>query len=303
MLLKLLETHNVATTALLTNYWKSVAKSKENWAALSIKPGVRENDLFKDEFLQHFIDTDGRTKHAAEERLDLRMWLPLATRTRFFRRTVSDAVKSKRVEQVIILGSGFDTLAVRKSKYTSDFGVRFFEVDKPNVLACKRDIYERAGIAPNAIYIPLEYTSDNLMPALQDAGVDFSRPTLILWEGNTFYLEKEEVIQILHKLAENFPTVVVAFDYMHTQMHEEASSIDAESRDISIQHTLTTFAQKKSPFKAFFTPSEIASLCQTLGIGCGIDKTAADLAIEYEVDDEPYYTAKPYSVVSFSRGV
>lgn len=301
MLLELLNIHNVATTALLTNYWKSVSRLKSNWENICIKPGDRPTDLFKDNFLQYFIDSEGKTKSAAEERLDKHMWLPLATRTRFFRRSISDAVKHKHAKQIIILGSGFDTLAVRKAKYTKDFNIAFFEVDKPSILACKTAIYNQIGIDKNATYIPLEYTSDNLTSAFQEAGVNFSKSTIILWEGNTFYLEKEEVIKILQKLSECFPSIIVMFDYMHTQMQTNAKSIDSASNNSSIQTTLSTFSQKNSPFKAFFTSEEIEGLGNTLGIQLVIDKTAADLAIEYQVDSDPYYTAKPYHVVNLER--
>ncbi|ARB91821.1 class I SAM-dependent methyltransferase [Legionella longbeachae] len=296
---KILKDHNVATTSLLANYWKNEAKSKENWLSLTQMQGTRENDLFKDPLMQNFVNE--QVKEEAEQRLDKRMWLPLATRTRFFRQTVSDAVKNKEVKQVIILGSGFDTLPARKIKYTQQFGVRFFEIDQPQILKCKEQIYAEQCIHKNATYIPLDYVNGDLIAALTNNDIDFTKPTLILWEGNTFYLEKEDVLRILRDLSSKFSHMVITFDYMHTLMQTSTQQLDSSAKEKCLEKTLDEFASKKSPFKAFFEPGEIVSLCTKLGIQCVDHKTAAQLAKEYEVDQEPYYTAETYSMVTFEH--
>ena len=190
----LLKEYNISTTAVLANYWKTEAKSKKNWPAICQQPGGRERDLFKDSLMGHFFDAEA--KQDAVERLDPRMWLSLASRTRFFRRTVSHAVKHKAVKQVIILGSGFDTLPARKIKYTNELGVTFFEIDQSHLLACKQAIYAENHVDKNADYIGIDYVKENLIEQLKMHAVDFTVPTLILWEGNTFYLDKTDVINI-----------------------------------------------------------------------------------------------------------
>lgn len=294
---KILKEHNVATTSLLANYWKNQAKSKENWPTLTQKQGTREKDLFKDPLMQNFVSE--QVKEEAEQRLDKRMWLPLATRTRFFRRTVSDAVKNKEVKQVIILGSGFDTLPARKMKYTQQLGVRFFEIDQPQILKCKEQIYAEQQVNKNATYIGLDYVKGDLIAELTKNDIDFTKPTLILWEGNTFYLEKEEVIRILRDLSSKFSHLIITFDYMHALMQTGKQQLDSSAKEKSLETTLDEFASKKSPFKTFFEPNEIVSLCRELGIQCVDHKTAAELAKEYQVDQAPYYTAETYSMVTF----
>lgn len=297
MLKKLLETYNVATTALLANYWKHAAKSKSNWPEFTQEQGEREKDLFKDTNLAHFIDAD--VQREAEARLDKRMWLPLATRTRFFRRTVSHAIKTQDIKQVVILGSGFDTLPVRKSKYTRNFGVKFFEVDQPELLSCKQAIYEQYGINKNADYIALDYVKQNLIQALSDNGLDRDQPTLILWEGNTFYLEKSDVQDILRNLANHFSNVTITFDYMHEAMQTQTQALDQASSAACLESTLEQFKKSQSPFKAFFAPNEIVAFCESLSMQCLQHQTAAELAKEYQVDNAPYYTAETYSLVTF----
>ena len=299
MLKALLETHNVATTALLALYWKHIAKSKENWPEVCQTTGSREKDLFKDDYLKLFINDD--VKHEAEQRLDKRMWLPVATRTRFFRRTVSEAVKKQNIQQVIILGSGFDTLPVRKSKYTQNTGVRFFEVDQPELLSCKEAIYKQYDINKNADYIKLDYVKQNLIEALIGHGLDRNQPTLILWEGNTFYLEKTEVEAILRQLAEHFPHIIITFDYMHNTMQTQTQALDQASHEACLENTLSQFKKSQSPFKSFFVPADLVDFCESLGMNCMQHKTAAELAQEYQVDDAPYYTAETYSLMTVGR--
>ncbi|PWY57676.1 SAM-dependent methyltransferase [Legionella qingyii] len=296
---KILKENNVATTSLLANYWKKESKSKENWPTLTQKQGTREKDLFKDPLMQNFANE--QVKEEAEQRLDKRMWLPLATRTRFFRRTVSDAVKNKDVKQIVILGSGFDTLPVRKMKYTQQFGARFFEIDQPHILKCKEQIYSEQNINKNATYIGLDYVKGDLIAELTNNDIDFTKPTLILWEGNTFYLEKEDVIRILRELSSKFSHLIISFDYMHTLMQTGAQQLDSSAKENCLEKTLDEFATKKSPFKTFFEPNEIVLLCQKLGIQCIDHKTAAELAKEYKVDQEPYYTAETYSMITFEH--
>lgn len=292
----LLAEYNVATTALLAIYWKNVAKQKVEWPTLTQQQGGRDKDLFKDPIMPLFINDD--IKVAAEARLNRMQWLPLATRTLYFRRIVSAGIKKDSITQVLILGSGFDTLAVRKKKY----GVSFFEIDQAKLLQCKEAIYKQHGIDKNAWFAGIDYVKDNLLDALKsNPSLDCNKPTMILWEGNTFYLEKTDALRILRELSSYFSRLTITFDYMHATMKSDTGQLDNDANATSLQTTLQQFEANKSPFKTFFSPDEIVAICKELGMQCISHKTAAELAIDYDVDKEPYYTAKPYSVVAFRK--
>lgn len=286
------EFEGVSKTSFLASYWKNKAKSKDNWPELVQKPGARSKDLFKDSFMTHFVDPE--IGDEAERLLDKKMWLPMATRTRFFRRTISQAVKKQEVKQVILLGGGLDTLAVRKKKYSELFDVKFFEVDQANILNCKQDIYKQSNLHTNAKYIKIDYVKEDLITHLREHEVDFSKPTIILWEGNTFYLEKEDVIRILQNLAQQFSNLIITFDYMHPALstNQQVSTIKTMREE---------FTKRQSPLKTFFKPEELLELCDSLGLQLVDHKTAAELATEYEVDQEPYVTASMYHMVTCSK--
>src|SRR3990167_411269 len=142
MLRKILESHDVTTTAALALYWKSVAKSHTQWDELTVQKGPRQKDLFKDDIMQTLVAQDDTLAQKAREVLPIKMWLPLATRTRFFRRTLSHHIKTNGIQQVILLGGVLDTLAARKEKYPRQHDVKFFEVDHATLLKAKESIYD-----------------------------------------------------------------------------------------------------------------------------------------------------------------
>ena len=88
---------------------------------------------------------------------------------------------------------------------------------------------------------------------------------------------------------------------MHEALQSKTQTLDQVANEKSLEKTLDQFAQKKSPFKTFFAPKDIVSIGEGLGMQCIDHKTAAELAIEYDVDKDPYYTSKPYSMITFEK--
>src|SRR4029450_13815964 len=89
------------------------------------------------------------------------------------------------LDQVIILGAGFDTTAL----HHADSGCRFFEVDHPATQAEKRAILARTpGLGRDIAFGPVDFAKDDLAQALMAAGFETSRPALVSWLGVTMYL-------------------------------------------------------------------------------------------------------------------
>jgi methyltransferase (TIGR00027 family) len=87
--------------------------------------------------------------------------------------------------QVVLLGAGFDSRAVRLADVLD--GARVFEVDHPATQALKR---ERFGDL-RATFVPWNFERDamtTLGARLAALGHDPARPTLTIWEGVTMYL-------------------------------------------------------------------------------------------------------------------
>lgn len=122
------------------------------------------------------------------------------------------------IDQLVILGAGFDTRPYRLPK---DTPVRSFEVDAPKTQAVKRAMLDKAGIlARKVAFVPADFEKDDWLARLVDAGFDVGRPALFLWEGVTMYLDREAIEAILNTVAHCAKDSLLAFDYFTTETLE-----------------------------------------------------------------------------------
>lgn len=101
------------------------------------------------------------------------------------------------LDQVVVLGAGFDTTALRHAQYDC----RFFEVDHPATQADKRAILRRQpGLGARIRFVPVDFARDDLADALLGAGFDAQRPALVSWLGVTMYLPQRLTVATLQGL-------------------------------------------------------------------------------------------------------
>jgi methyltransferase (TIGR00027 family) len=97
---------------------------------------------------------------------------------------IDDAVREAVGEgcgQVVLLGAGFDTRAVRMPELAS---IPVFEVDHPATQAAKRGRLPES----HAVYVAVDFTRDELRERLAEAGLRPDLPAVVVWEGVTPYL-------------------------------------------------------------------------------------------------------------------
>jgi methyltransferase (TIGR00027 family) len=109
----------------------------------------------------------------------------MAERTRFIDGEVTRAIGAE-VEQIVIVGAGYDGRALRFGGGTT----RWIEVDYPATQGDKRRRLAQAGVAenPQVSYVGVDLLRDDLDAALADAGHDPSLPSLFICEGLFAYL-------------------------------------------------------------------------------------------------------------------
>ncbi|MCW5638420.1 MAG: SAM-dependent methyltransferase [Rubrivivax sp.] len=114
------------------------------------------------------------------------------------------------LDQVIVLGAGFDTTALQHA----DSDCRFFEVDHPATQAVKRAaLARRPALGGNIAFVPVDFARDDLARALLAAGFDPARPALVSWLGVTMYLEQRVTVSTLTTLRRILaPGSLVIFD-------------------------------------------------------------------------------------------
>ena len=138
------------------------------------------------------------------------IWGALAHRTRFF----DDAMHSylDSVEQVVILGAGWDTRAYNVIKQAA---VRAFEVDRVETQRQKRKSLEMAKIdSSDVTFATADFNKESWLDALKRVGFDPDKAAFILWEGVTYYLQAEAVEATLQTVATQLAKgSAIAFDY------------------------------------------------------------------------------------------
>jgi len=165
--------------------------------------------LYEDPVVALFLDEDSRE---AADRMAA-SFPPVEAMVKVRTKYLDDVLDSQLRDgfrQVVVLGAGLDTRAVRKASH----GVTYFEIDDPATLALKRRCYERARLNINVTFIPGNYVTDGLVAMLARNGFDFDLPTYFIWEGNTMYLPLAAVKHTLAEIRRAVTRFRLSCDYM-----------------------------------------------------------------------------------------
>jgi methyltransferase (TIGR00027 family) len=121
----------------------------------------------------------------------------MIVRHRFFDDFLQRVTLVEGATQVVLLGAGLDTRALRLS-WPPDTTV--FEVDQPDVLLYKHEVLRRAGASAGCarrVEMPADLTGADWPAQLIDAGLDPSAPSVWLAEGFLFYLTTDSIGTLL----------------------------------------------------------------------------------------------------------
>src|SRR5262249_27939214 len=143
-------------------------------------------------------------------------WLPGGPEYVLARARLVDDLTTARaregLDQLVLLGAGFDTTAYRLDKDLP--GVRLFEGDHPATQAVKGSAAARLGVPRNVQFVAVDFERDDVAKQLIDAGFDPSLRSLVTWLGVSYYLTEEAVARILHQTARLCaPGGSLVFDY------------------------------------------------------------------------------------------
>lgn len=145
---------------------------------------------------------------------------PLASIGRLFTtarsRIAEDALSAaveKGTRQIVILGAGLDTFALRNPHAARE--IRVDEVDHPATQADKRERLAQAHIAlpPWLHFVPVDFECDDLGAKLAAAGFQKTSPSFFTWLGVLTYLTQDAIGSTLDYLA-SIQSSEVVFDYM-----------------------------------------------------------------------------------------
>jgi methyltransferase (TIGR00027 family) len=180
-----------------------------------------------------------------------------AARSRIAEDAVSKAVE-KGVRQIVILGAGLDSFALRNSEVALE--IRIYEVDHPATQAGKRERLAEAQIAlpPWLIFVPVDFERDDLGEALVAAGFQQNMPAFFTWLGVVPYLTEDAIGRTLDFMS-SIPNSEVVFDYM-----EPPEAFSDELRQLEKQRTeqLKKMGERSV---SRFEPAAIAAILRSRG--------------------------------------
>jgi methyltransferase (TIGR00027 family) len=187
--------------------------------------------ILKDPFAMKILheDEEDVLQFANEHPLASIGRLLTAARSRIAEDALSRAVE-RGVRQVVILGAGLDTFALRNPH---DAGICIFEVDHPATQAWKRQRLAAAELAPPPwlTFVPVDFERDDLQLKLSSAGFQRSSAAFFVWLGVVPYLTEGAIGSTLDYMA-SVQNSEVVFDYM-----EHPRAFSEEMRELVKERT------------------------------------------------------------------
>ena len=192
-------------------------------------------------------------------------------------RLIDDAISAagdQDIEQLVILGAGFDSRAYRMTRLR---GVEVFEVDHPDTQAAKqRVLTRRLGILPDHVrFVAVDFGRDDLTSSMSRAGYRESARTFILWEGVTNYLTEDAVDSTLRWCARALAGSTLLFTYVHR---------DILTRPAAFAGTRNLFASLEKAGERFtfgMEPSRVPQYLAERGFSLELDIGAAEYRARY----------------------
>jgi methyltransferase (TIGR00027 family) len=224
--------------------------------------------IYADPVVELFLSD---ASHQAAERVSSRFPAVkdmVKTRTRYFD-DMLDTQIAGGIRQVVILGAGLDTRAVRKKSA----GVRYFEIDDPATMELKRRRYADAGINTGVTLIPGNYVTDGLIDLLRANRFEFDAFTYVIWEGNVMYMPISSDIDTMLQLKHHVKRFRLSFDYL------TESVITKTTGDRSLTILVESFEAMEAPWLSGI--DDIYSLVHELGLRVVENFTTGELYRKY----------------------
>jgi methyltransferase (TIGR00027 family) len=123
-------------------------------------------------------------------------------RTRYIDDYLNECIRNG-IEQLVILGAGFDSRAYRFNELKGR--VKVFEVDHPATQTLKIERLKKVfrSLPDHVVYVTIDFTKEKLETRLFESGYDRNSKTLFIWEGVVAYLTAEAVDETLDFVAKN----------------------------------------------------------------------------------------------------
>jgi methyltransferase (TIGR00027 family) len=226
--------------------------------------------IFADPFAAPILGPDADTliaQRSAPEHRYMRFFV--AVRSRFAQDSLAAAM-ARGIRQVVVLGAGLDTTALRNP------GLAVFEVDHPVTQEWKRQQLARMNIAlPAGLrFAPVDFERQKISDGLALAGFDAGAPAFFVWLGVVPYLTRDAIAATLD-FAAAVPGNEIVFDY----------SEPPENYPPRLRKQVMALAERVAalgePFRSHFAPQEMEALLNGKNLGEIEDLGPREIASRY----------------------
>ena len=174
------------------------------------------------------------------------------------------------LDQVVILGAGFDTRAYRIPGIEK---TRVFEIDHPDTQTEKLKRIKKAinPLPVNITFVPIDFNTQTLEECLHNNGYDEKAKTLFIWQGVTYFLTTKGIESTLAFIANHSgPGSMVIFDYFYNETLR-----DTTRRDVKILRQAARMTGEEYMYG--FDQGQIEPFLVQRGFGSVHDATLEDL--------------------------
>jgi methyltransferase (TIGR00027 family) len=184
------------------------------------------------------------------------------------------AALASGVQQVVILGAGFDCRAFRISEMRA---ARIFEVDHPSTFATK---WARLGKLnerepENLTFVQIDFNRESLADVLRQAGFDSAQRSVFIWEGVTNYLTAEAVNSVMRFVASCAVGTQLIFTYVHR------SALDHSGTFPDADKLLRSLERIGEPWTFGLLPEEVPEFVHSAGLRLQRDVGSGDYRGQY----------------------
>jgi methyltransferase (TIGR00027 family) len=196
---------------------------------------------------------------------------------------VRQGVISDGIDQIVLLGAGFDTTSLRTP--TTDSGPTLFEVDAPTTQQEKRRLLARANRAVDARvrWVACDFERDRFPERLRQAGFDPTRPCLVVWIGVSVYLTRPAIDHTLADLATiSAPGSLLVTDYGDPEI------VTGTHRLVGARRTARLVRRRGEPWRTALSLAELTDALNATDFSVRDHARVPELAKRYAPNGQPW---------------
>lgn len=195
------------------------------------------------------------------------------SRIAFAEKQLAEFAEKHGTCQYVICGAGMDTFAFRNENPN----IRIFELDHPDTGKYKRQKIKKLewNIPNNVHYVAIDFSKDDMVKILSEAGFDRNIPSFFAILGVSYYLTLpvfEQTIEKISRISETGNQIV--FDYPD----ETTFNRNGTER---VRHLAEITAKLGEPMQHGFSLDEIRRALGRHGFGIEIHKSPASIQKEF----------------------